>query len=208
MLIEVWSDVVCPWCYIGKRRLETAVSLAGVEAEIVHRAFQLDPSARTDGQRTIDMLAAKYGVTVEQAAGMMADVSQEAAKEGLRYNLLDGTSGNTRDAHRLLLWAATQGKGQQLLEALFHRYFELAEPVFTADDLAPVAESVGLDSALARELLAGTGFEPEVEADIEQARAFGAGGVPFFVLDRKVGVSGAQPLEVFTRAIAQASAAE
>lgn len=208
MLIEVWSDVVCPWCFIGKRRLEEAAKSSGVDVQVVHRAFELDPHARTEGARTVDMLAAKYGVSPEQAASMMADVTNEAAKVGLDYHLLEGTTGNTRDAHRLLLWAATQGLGQELVEALFHCYFELAQPIFTVDELVPVAESVGLDPRAARELLAGEAFDAQVVADVDQARAYGATGVPFFVFDRKVGVSGAQPVEVFSRAIAQASAPE
>jgi len=204
MLIEVWSDVVCPWCFIGKRRLDFALEQAGVkDAEIVYRAFQLDPSATTDGVRTIDVISRKYGVSLEEAEKMMGNVTSVAAGEGLNFRLLDGVSGNTGDAHRLILWAAEQGRGQELVEALFHRYFELAEPVFTTDDLLPIAAEVGLDRAAAAELLSSDAYADQVVADQEQAAAYGANGVPFFVFDRKVGFSGAQPLEVFLGALEQ-----
>ena len=204
MLIEVWSDVVCPWCFIGKRRLDSALEQAGVkDAEIVYRAFQLDPSATTDGVRTIDVISRKYGVSLEEAEKMMGNVTSAAAGEGLNFRLLEGVSGNTGDAHRLILWAAEQGRGQELVEALFHHYFELAEPVFTTDDLLPIAEEVGLDRAAAAELLASDAYADQVVADQEQAAAYGANGVPFFVFDRKVGFSGAQPLEVFLGALEQ-----
>ena len=204
MLIEVWSDVVCPWCFIGKRRLESALEQAGVkDAEIVYRAFQLDPSATTDGARTVDVISRKYGVSLEEAEKMMDNVTSVAAGEGLNFRLLDGVSGNTGDAHRLILWAAEQGRGQELVEALFHRYFELAEPVFTIDDLLPIAEEVGLDRAAAAELLASDAYADQVVADQAQAAAYGANGVPFFVFDRKVAFSGAQPLEVFLGALEQ-----
>jgi len=204
MLIEVWSDVVCPWCFIGKRRLDSALEQAGVkDAEIVYRAFQLDPSATTDGVRTIDVISRKYGVSLEEAEKMMGNVTSAAAGEGLNFRLLEGVSGNTGDAHRLILWAAEQGRGQELVEALFHHYFELAEPVFTTDDLLPIAEEVGLDRAAAAELLASDAYADQVVADQAQAADYGANGVPFFVFDRKVGFSGAQPLEVFLGALEQ-----
>jgi len=204
MLIEVWSDVVCPWCFIGKRRLDSALEQAGVkDAEIVYRAFQLDPSATTDGARTVDVISRKYGVSLEEAEKMMDNVTSVAAGEGLNFRLLDGVSGNTGDAHRLILWAAEQGRGQELVEALFHRYFELAEPVFTTDDLLPIAAEVGLDRAAAAELLSSDAYADQVVADQAQAADYGANGVPFFVFDRKVGFSGAQPLEVFLGALEQ-----
>jgi len=204
MLIEIWSDVVCPWCFIGKRRLESALEQAGVkDAEIVYRAFQLDPSATTDGARTVDVISRKYGVSPTEAEKMMDNVTSVAAGEGLNFRLLDGVSGNTGDAHRLILWAAEQGRGQELVEALFHHYFELAEPVFTTDDLLPIAEEVGLDRAAAAALLASDAYADQVVADQAQAAAYGANGVPFFVFDRKVGFSGAQPLEVFLGALEQ-----
>lgn len=202
MNIEIWSDVVCPWCFIGKRRLERALAAAGVsDAVITHRAFQLDPSATTEGKRTVDVLAAKYGLDDAGVKQMMGQVTEVAAGEGLNYRLLDGISGNTVMAHRLLLWAQKQGRAQQLLELLYSAYFENAQPVFTLDELLPYVTHAGLDSSAARIAMDSGAYVAEVEADAELARAFGANGVPFFVFDRKYGISGAQPFEVFVQTI-------
>lgn len=204
MLVEVWSDVVCPWCYIGKRRLEAALADVAGEVTVVHRAFQLDPGAVSEGRRTVEVLARKYGITPDQAVDMMADVSEVAATLGLAYRLADTVSGNTRDAHRLILWAQEQGRGAEVLEALYAAYFLKAESVFAADDLLRIAASCGLDPEAVREMLASDAFIDTVEQDQDLARQFGANGVPFFVFDRRYGISGAQPLEVFTKTIAKA----
>ena len=202
MHIEIWSDVVCPWCFIGKRRLERALAASGVtDAVITHRAFQLDPSATTEGRRTVDVLAAKYGLDEAGVMQMMGQVTEVAASEGLDYRLLDGISGNTVLAHRLLLWAQEQGRAQELLELLYSAYFESAEPVFTLDQLLPYVTQAGLDAAAARISMESGAYSAEVESDAELARAFGANGVPFFVFDRKFGISGAQPFEVFVETI-------
>ena len=211
MQIEVWADVVCPWCYIGKRRLQAALTERGIadEVEIVHRAFQLDPTASTTTAPTIDHLAAKYGVTREQALDMMSDVTEVAATEGLDYHLDRTMTGNTRDAHRLALWAQEQDPrvAQRLLEAMYSAYFEQGRGVFTTDDLVSLAAEVGLDGNAARDMLAGTAYLDQVVQDQVLARTFGANGVPFFVIDRAYGVSGAQPVEAFLSAIDQARAA-
>ena len=204
MRIEIWSDVVCPWCFIGKRRLERALATAGVtDAVITHRAFQLDPSATTDGRRTVDVLAAKYGLDEAGVKEMMGQVTEVAASEGLDYRLLDGISGNTVLAHRLLLWAQEQGRAQELLELLYSAYFEGAKPVFTLEDLLPYVSEAGLDASAAGIAMESGAYAAEVESDAELARAFGANGVPFFVFDRKYGISGAQPFEVFVQTIAK-----
>ena len=211
MQIEVWADVVCPWCYIGKRRLQAALTERGIadEVEIVHRAFQLDPTASTTTEPTVHHLAAKYGVTREQALDMMSDVTEVAATEGLDYHLDRTMTGNTRDAHRLALWAQEQDPrvAQRLLEAMYSAYFEQGRGVFTTDDLVSLAAEVGLDANAARDMLAGTAYLDQVVQDQVLARTFGANGVPFFVIDRAYGVSGAQPVEAFLSAIDQARAA-
>ena len=208
MQIEVWADVVCPWCYIGKRRLQSALAERGIadEVEIVHRAFQLDPTASTTTSPTIDHLAVKYGVSRDDALAMMANVSNVAAGEGLAYRLDQTMTGNTRDAHRLVLWAqeTDPGAAQRLLEVLYSAYFEQGRGVFTHDDLVSLAAEAGLDADAARAMLAGTAYLDQVVEDQELARSFGASGVPFFVMDRAFGVSGAQPVEVFLNAIDQA----
>ncbi len=211
MQIEVWADVVCPWCFIGKRRLQAALAERGItdEVEIVHRAFQLDPTASTTTAPTIDHLAAKYGVTRDEALAMMANVTEVAAAEGLDYHLDRTMTGNTRDAHRLALWAQEQDPvlAQRLLEAMYSAYFEQGRGVFSTDDLIALAVEVGLDADAARDMLAGSAYLDKVVEDQVLARTFGANGVPFFVIDRAYGVSGAQPVEVFLNAIDQARAA-
>ena len=218
MRIEVWADVVCPWCFVGKRRLQSALAARGItdDVEIVHRAFQLDPTASGSSEPTVDHLAVKYGVTREQALDMMSDVTEVAAGEGLDYRLDLTMTGNTRDAHRLVLWAqdgpdrdglpGPDAAAQSLLEAMYSAYFEQGRGVFEVDDLVTLAEQVGLDSAAARDMLASTAYVDQVLQDQVLARTFGANGVPFFVIDRAYGVSGAQPVEAFLSAIDQARA--
>ena len=210
MRIEVWADVVCPWCYIGKRRLQNALAERGLEdVEIVHRAFQLDPTASTVTEPTVDHLAAKYGVSRDEALAMMGNVTEVAAAEGLDYHLDLCMTGNTRDAHRLALWAQEQDPAacQRLLEAVYSAYFTQGRGVFSTDDLVTLAAEVGLDGDAAREMLAGTAYVDQVVQDQVLARTFGANGVPFFVIDRAYGVSGAQPVEVFLSALDQAASA-
>lgn len=209
MQVEVWSDMVCPWCFLGKRRLEAALAdFAGRDdVAVIHRAFQLDPGAATEARSTVEVLAAKYGITPGQAVDMMSDVTDTAAGDGLRYRLPDTVSGNTADAHRVVLWAQDQGRGGDLLEALFSGYFEQAQPVFTTADLAPFVAQVGLDPAAMEAMLATDAYRDHVVEDQREAAALGAGGVPFFVFDRKVGVSGAQPVAVFAAALRQADEA-
>ena len=173
------------------------------DAVITHRAFQLDPSATTQGKRTVDVLSAKYGLDDAGVKQMMGQVTEVAAGEGLSYHLLDGISGNTVLAHRLLLWAQEQGRAQELLELLYSAYFENAQPVFTLDELLPYVTEAGLDASAARIAMESNAYAAEVESDAELARAFGANGVPFFVFDRKYGISGAQPFEVFVETIEQ-----
>jgi predicted DsbA family dithiol-disulfide isomerase len=203
MVVEMWSDMVCPWCFIGKRRFEQALAEfpGAADVEVVHRAFQLDPTAETAGRRTVDVLAEKYQIAREQAVDMMSDVTDTAATVGLRYRLADTVSGNTGDAHRLVLWAQEQGLGADLVEALFTGYFEQAQPIFTPSDLLPFCEQVGLDADAAAAVLASDGYRDRVRADQALAAQFGARGVPFFVFDRTRGVSGAQPVAVFGEAL-------
>jgi predicted DsbA family dithiol-disulfide isomerase len=205
MIIEVWSDVVCPWCFIGKRRLEKALAKlpAGIPIEVRHRAFQLQPDIQ-GVTRTSDYLASKYRVDVDQVAAMQANVCSVADGEGLCYNLSDTLSGNTLDAHRLVLWAAEKGKQAELLEAMYSGYFEQSLPLFTHEDLLKVVEAARLPVDEAREVLDSDAYASQVVEDQQVAASLGANGVPFFVFDMKIGFSGAQPDEVFKQAIAQA----
>jgi predicted DsbA family dithiol-disulfide isomerase len=203
----VWSDIVCPWCYIGKRRLETALERFHHrdDVEVVWRSFQLDPSVpegRTHA--TLPALAAKYGRSVEEMRGTMRHVEETAAGEGLRYDLASGISGNTLLAHELLHLAAERGLQGAMKERLLHAHFEQARSVFDVDSLVALAVEVGLEGDEVRAALADRRFRPAVEEDIATARALGATGVPFFVVDRRYGASGAQPAELLLQVLEKA----
>ncbi|WP_122817032.1 DsbA family oxidoreductase [Nocardioides pantholopis] len=213
MRIEIWSDVVCPWCYIGKRRLERA--LDGFEhadqVEVVYRSFELDPSAPRHGtEPTVVSLARKYGRSEDEMRQMMQGVVDAAAGEDLAFRIFENVHTNTVDAHRLLHLALDAGGPalqRDLKEALLAAYFIRAENVGDPDVLRSVALEAGLDGDRVDAVLAGQEYADEVAADAAQARAYGATGVPFFVLDGAFGISGAQPVEVFTQALEQAWAA-
>jgi len=205
--VEVWSDVVCPWCYIGKRRLETALERFPHrdQVEVVWRSFQLDPSVpQGETHATLPALAAKYGRDVEEMRGTMAHVESIAAEEGLDYHLADGISGNTLLAHELLHLAAEHGLRNELKERLLHAYFEEQRSVFDVDSLVPFAVEVGLDETEVREALADRRYLAAVREDGATAQALGATGVPFFVVDRKYGAAGAQPAELLLQILERA----
>ncbi len=205
MIIDIWSDVVCPWCFIGKRRLEKALSLFEHRDQVTirHRAFQLQPDI-TSTVPTAEHLAEKYRLSHDKVKEMQANVCAIADGEGLCYNLDDTLSGNTFDAHRLLIWSASVGKQDQLLEAMYSAYFEKSQPLFSHDDLVSVSTAAGFDASEVRTFLNTEAFTQEVLADRELATQLGATGVPFFVIDMKFGISGAQPLEVFTQTLESA----
>ena len=205
MIIDVWSDVVCPWCFIGRRRLQRALVANDIEAEVCHRAFQLQPDWPVGViTPTAHLLKEKYGLDDNSYQEMHERVNSIAAEEGLQYKLDRTLSGNTRDAHRLLLWAQSLGEGDALLESMYSGYFERELPLFTEADLLPLVASAGLDTATASEILHSTNFESEVAADVQLAAQLGATGVPFFVIDMKYGISGAQPFEAFTATLQRA----
>lgn len=207
--IEVWSDIVCPWCYIGKRRLERA--LEGFEhadeVEVVWRSFQLDPAfPRGVSEPVLDSLAAKTNATPDQVRAMTARVGEIAAQEGLHYEFDGAVMVNTFDAHRLTHLARERGVGGQAHERLMRAQLVEARDLGEVETLVELAVEIGLDAAEARTVLTGDAYTAEVEDDVRTARALGATGVPFFVMDRAFGVSGAQPLEVFTSALEKAHA--
>lgn len=202
--IDIWSDVVCPWCFIGRRRLQKAIAnhAAGREVIVRHRAFQLQPDA-AGVIRTNELLASKYKVDKAQVAEMQANVCSIADGEGLCYDLSETYSGNTVDAHRLILWAEEFGKGDQLLEAIYSAYFEKKEQIFTHDDLLAISSKIGIGSAEALAFLKSDQLRDQVSEDQNLAHQLGANGVPFYVIDMKVGISGAQPQEVFDQIFTQ-----
>ncbi len=205
MIIDVWSDVVCPWCFIGKRRLEKALSIFEHRDEVTirHHAFQLQPDITTTISTTT-LLSEKYNLKPAAVKEMQANVCAIADGEGLCYDLDDTLSGNTFDAHRLLLWSATVNKQSELLEATYSEYFEKSKPLFSHTDLVSVALSVDIDADVVEDILLSTKFTDEVIADRNLATQLGATGVPFFVIDMKYGISGAQPLEAFTKTLEEA----
>jgi predicted DsbA family dithiol-disulfide isomerase len=205
--VEIWSDVVCPWCAIGKRRFETA--LAGFEhrdeVDVRYRSFELDPTTpRTVEGNATQRLADKYGVPLAQAEAMQQRVIDQAATEGLDFRFDIAHPGNTVDAHRLLHLAADRGLQAELKERLLLAYFTEGERIGEVDTLVRLAGTAGLDEAEARSVLESDKYLAEVREDQATASALGISGVPFFVLDRKFGVSGAQPAEVLLDALRQA----
>lgn len=196
MIIDVWSDVVCPWCFIGKRRLDKAIAAlpAGTQVTVRHRAFQLDPT-RGQTAPTAEVLAMKYNVTPEQVGHMQARVCAIADGEGLCYDLDQTLSGNTADAHRLLLWAGhAQGA---LLEAMYSSYFEHRGSLFDRTSLLALVTAVGLDAHEAADVLDSDEFRGEVSEDQHVAAQLGASGVPFVLVDSRYAISGAQDQSVF-----------
>jgi predicted DsbA family dithiol-disulfide isomerase len=202
--VEIWSDVICPWCYIGKARFEKA--LAGFEhrgdVQVEYRSFELDPTRdKQDVEPIEQMLTQRYG---PKAHEMEQQVAALARSEGLGYRV-DREVGSTFDAHRLLHLAREHGVENDLVTAIFEANFAEAQPLFTGDALLKLAVRVGLDEAEAGRVL----DDPEAYADAvrqeeREAAALGATGVPFFVIDRRYGVSGGQSTEVFTQALQEA----
>jgi predicted DsbA family dithiol-disulfide isomerase len=210
MQVEIWSDIVCPWCYLGKHRFEHALSSFGgrADVDVVYRSFELDPSApRGQTSPTVDMLAAKYGMSREQAVAAQRQMEERAAADGLTFRMDGLRSGNTRDAHRLVQLARGTGRQADIVERLHKAYFTDQESIFDSGSLVRLATEAGLDQADAERVLSTTEFDDDVTQDERTASLLGATGVPFFVIDRRFGVSGAQPPETLTRALEQAYAA-
>ena len=207
MRIEIWSDVVCPWCYIGKRRLEQALAEFphSDQVEVRYRSFELDPSAPTVAtETTVESLARKWGTDVATARQAMARGDEAAAEVGLHFRHHDVPRARTVDAHRLLHLAREVGLQAELKEALHAAYFTRGEAMGDHDVLRKTAADVGIDPARADAVLAGDEYADAVEADIQEAAALGATGVPFYVVDRTYGISGAQPSTVFTQVLEKA----
>jgi predicted DsbA family dithiol-disulfide isomerase len=207
MQVEIWSDVVCPWCYLGKRRFERGLAAFEHrdEVDVVYRSFELDPSAPSDAtEPTIELLASKYGMTPAQAEDAQRQMEQRATADGLEFRMTDLRSGNTRDAHRLLHLAEERGRQPELVERLHRAYFSEQRSVFDPTSLSELATEAGLDADEVADVLAGDRYADAVEADEATAQALGATGVPFFVIDRRYGISGAQPAEAITQTLERA----
>jgi predicted DsbA family dithiol-disulfide isomerase len=203
--VDIWSDLVCPWCYLGKRRFETALAVFahGDKVNVVHRSFQLDPSIpKGVTLRARDMLMRKYRMTEPQVVASQSQLEQLAAVEGLEYHLAESHTGNTMDAHRLVHFGREQGFQDAVIERLFRAHFTENRSLFDPASLATLGAESGLHGVEA--LLDSRRYEDDVIADHRQASDLGANGVPFFVLDGRYSVSGAQSVEVFADALARA----
>jgi predicted DsbA family dithiol-disulfide isomerase len=202
LTVEIWSDVVCPWCYIGKRRFEAAIRQFDGEVKTVWRSFQLDPEAPREREHSAgEHLAAKYGMSIEQAEASHAQMTELAAQEGLEYHFERARGGNSFDAHRLIHLAAADGKQEEATERVFRAYFTEGVPIGDREALIELAAEMDID---AREALDGDAYADAVRADEELAHRIGIRGVPFFVLDRRYGLSGAQPAEIIVQALEKA----
>ncbi len=200
MNIEIWSDIACPFCYIGKRHFEKAVEQLGIENEIelTWRSFQLDPTAPQSTDKTqAELLSEKYGKSMEWVAEMNNNVKNMAENAGLNYNMEAIVPTNSFKAHKLLHLAKEEGKQNEMKEALLAAYFIDGKDTGNTDTLLELAETMGLDTQRAQEVLNSEEFDADIRADILQAQNFGISGVPFFVINRKYGISGAQPVEHF-----------
>ncbi|OIV35338.1 protein-disulfide isomerase [Mangrovactinospora gilvigrisea] len=209
MRVEIWSDINCPFCYLGKARFEAALARFPHRdaVEVVHRSFELDPSLGEDDHgQVVPIIARKYGISEAQAAANERGIGAQAAEMGLPYVTEGRDYGSSFGMHRLLHFARGKGREEQLLDLLYRANFGEEAPLFgDTERVVALAVEAGLDASDARAVLADPErFGDAVRAEEREAAELGATGVPFFVLDRKYGVSGAQPPEAFTQALTQA----
>ncbi|MEG0258829.1 MAG: DsbA family oxidoreductase [Lysinibacillus sp.] len=211
MKIEVWSDYVCPFCYIGKKQLEKAILDTGFagQVDVVFKSYQLDPTTPVDTNVSVyEALASKYGMSFEKAKEMAQGVVARAKEVGLHYNFDNSMEENTLNAHRLVKWAEQQGNAALLVETLLHSYFIEGKRIGQDETLLDLVAQVGLNREEAAKVLVSDAFKAEVEVDIEEGQQLGVRGVPFFVVNRKYGISGAQPQEVFENTLRKAAEEE
>lgn len=200
--VEIWSDVICPWCGLGQHRLERAIVDLGDPVEVRHRSFELDPSFPDRTRPVREVIAQKYRVAGAQLDAMFARVERLAAEDGLSpYVVGDNVIGNTRLAHELLAMAAAHGKEREGWRRLYRAYFAEKRSIFDVESLVALAIELGLDAEEARAALSERRYRARVDEDLDEARALGVTGVPFVVIDRKYAISGAQPIETFKRAL-------
>lgn len=202
--VDIWSDIACPWCYIGKRRFESALKLVDFaqDVEVHWHAYQLDPSLPEHYHGTEqEYLSTVKAMDPQQVAGMLAHVTEQAAAEGLAYDFDTVQPANSFSALRLLEFAKQRGAGDAMKEALLAAHFVQGANVGDHDTLVQLATEIGLDAQDAAAALADGSYTDEVNADIAQAQQLGISGVPFFVLQGKYGISGAQPAEAFAQAL-------
>jgi len=207
MQVEIWSDVICPWCFIGKRRFE--IALAQFEkresVKVIWRSFELDPKSPAQYPVSLEeMLSRKYNVSLQEAVAMNARVTGLAQEVGLNYQLSKARPGNTFDAHRLLHFANSNQLGDKANERIMQAYFSESLAVGNRAALASLAPEFGIAETDALMILESNTFSGEVRADEARATELGISGVPFFLINEKLGISGAQPVETFSKALTQA----
>ncbi|HEX7201690.1 MAG TPA: DsbA family oxidoreductase [Arthrobacter sp.] len=207
MKIEIWSDVACPWCYIGKRRFEAALAAFPHRdaVEVAWRSYQLDPTLpeHYDGTE-LDYLSTRKGMPPQQVSQMFDHVAREARGEGLNYRFDSVVVANSFTAHRLIHLAAAHGKQDAAKERLLSDHFEHGKDIGSREYLTSLAVGLGIGRAEVDELFTTDKYADDVRFDFEEGRSLGISGVPFFVIDRKFGLSGAQPVETFSAALDQA----
>lgn len=204
MKVEIWSDVMCPFCYIGKKRFEKALNSLGIEeeVEVIYRSFLLDPDLETDPSMNVtEHLAKKKGVSFEEAQKMNDYVTGMAAEEGLTYDLGNAVVANSRNAHRLLHFAKSKGKQAAFKEALLRGYFEEGKNIDDLETLKELGKEVGFNADEIEKVFSSAEFTEEVIKDIQRAQQIGVQGVPFFVINEKFALSGAQPTDTFKQAL-------
>lgn len=206
MKVEVWSDMVCPFCYIGKRRFEAALSrfAHAAEVEVIWHSFQLNPTLvvnKTERESVYQYLAKAKGVSMEQSMKMHENVVGMAREVGLEYRFDKAVVTNSHNAHRVMQMAQQQGLGNEAEELLFKAYFIEGKDLNESATLVQIGADIGLDEAAVKAMLAGNDYNKEVAADMQEVKEIGINGVPFFVFDRKYAVSGAQPADTFLQTI-------
>ncbi|MBK6903448.1 MAG: DsbA family oxidoreductase [Saprospirales bacterium] len=209
MQIEIWSDVMCPFCYIGKRKFEAALAQFPQrdQVQVVWKSFQLSPELKTDPTQNINQYLAKHkGISIQEAEGMNDYVTQMAAQVGLTYRFENAVVANSFNAHRFAHFAKQYGKQNEAEEKLFHAYFTEGKNTDDYPTLLQLGAEIGLDTAALKTALESNAFADEVREDIYEAFQFGVRGVPFFVFDRKYAISGAQDSRVFLQALEQSFA--
>lgn len=207
MKIEIWSDVACPWCYIGKRRFETALAAFPhrESVEVIWRSYQLDPTIPEHyAGSELEYLSTRKGMAPDQVAAMFEHVTGQARGEGLNYRLDDVVVANSFMAHRFLHLAAAHGQQDAAKERLLSDHFEHGKDIGNQDYLTSLGQDLGIDAGEVAELFTTDKYAADVRQDFAQARSLGITGVPFFVIDRKFGLSGAQPAGTFTAALEKA----
>jgi predicted DsbA family dithiol-disulfide isomerase len=204
--VDIWSDVQCPWCYIGKRKFEKGVELFGADVEVEYHSFELAPDTPVDFDGSpIDYLSQRKGMPVEQVEQMLARVTEVAHSVGLEYDYAAVHQTNTIKAHELMHFAKAHGKQSEMKERLLSAYFIEGKHVGRIDDLADLAQEIGLDRDETHRALTQETYLADVKADVAQAQAYGINGVPFYVIDGKFGISGAQDPETFVKVLQQAT---